>query len=377
MELPPLYGKPSSGTKVKQWAVSVVDNDGTSATIVRRHGYVNCKITEARKDILVGKNIGKKNETTPLQQATNEANSLWKKQVERGYAESLDAPQTVQCASILPMLAHDFNKRSKDITRKFVTQPKLDGVRLLASCSNGKLTCTSRTGKPVEHLDHIFESLHGRVPEGVTIDGELYTCDIPFEELSGLFRRKKLTADQLAQLRLLKYHVFDMYDSNNPNAGFLERYNTLSTMLQKSEHIVIVQSTAFDTENIHATVVAQHKQHVQEGYEGVMVRNCDSPYVPTYRSKHLQKYKEFKDDEYTIVGGKEATGEDAGTVIFECSTPAGDHFHVRPRGSRELRSSMWITLDKYIGKKLTVRYQELSESQIPRFPVGIAVRDYE
>jgi DNA ligase-1 len=30
-----------------------------------------------------------------------------------------------------------------------------------------------------------------------------------------------------------------------------------------------------------------------------------------------------------------------------------------------------------IGKRLTVRYQELTDGGVPRFPVGVAVRDYE
>ena len=32
---------------------------------------------------------------------------------------------------------------------------------------------------------------------------------------------------------------------------------------------------------------------------------------------------------------------------------------------------------KYIGKMLSVRYQEMTDSNVPRFPVGIAIRDYE
>ena len=32
---------------------------------------------------------------------------------------------------------------------------------------------------------------------------------------------------------------------------------------------------------------------------------------------------------------------------------------------------------KYIGKKLTVRFQELTDDKVPRFPVGITFRDYE
>ena len=33
--------------------------------------------------------------------------------------------------------------------------------------------------------------------------------------------------------------------------------------------------------------------------------------------------------------------------------------------------------DKYMGKMLTVKYQNLTDLGVPRFPVGIAFRDYE
>jgi DNA ligase-1 len=32
---------------------------------------------------------------------------------------------------------------------------------------------------------------------------------------------------------------------------------------------------------------------------------------------------------------------------------------------------------EYVGKKLTIRFQELTDEGLPRFPVGIAFRDYE
>lgn len=32
---------------------------------------------------------------------------------------------------------------------------------------------------------------------------------------------------------------------------------------------------------------------------------------------------------------------------------------------------------KYIGKNLTVQFQNLTDAGIPRFPVGLEIRDYE
>jgi DNA ligase-1 len=89
----------------------------------------------------------------------------------------------------------------------------------------------------------------------------------------------------------------------------------------------------------------------------------------------LQKYKEFKEDEYEIVGYREGEGRDEGTVLWMCITPEGRQFSVRPRGSMELRRELYRQGDKYVGKKLTVIYQELSEMKVPRFPVGKDVRE--
>ena len=108
-----------------------------------------------------------------------------------------------------------------------------------------------------------------------------------------------------------------------------------------------------------------------------MVRNKSSAYKYKHRSYDLQKVKRFVDDEYEIIGGKDGSGRESGLIVFKCVTPDGLEFDVRPRGSHEERAEQFRNLSKYIGKMITVRYQELTDDGRPRFPVGIAVRDYE
>ena len=117
---------------------------------------------------------------------------------------------------------------------------------------------------------------------------------------------------------------------------------------------------------------------IQSGTEGLILRNAHGTYQQNGRSKHLQKLKRFDDAEYKIIGCEEAKGNDAGTVVFQCETQDGKTFAVRPVGSREQRR-LW--LDQFdemcCGKMLTVRYQELTSGGVPRFPVGVTIRDYE
>lgn len=105
-----------------------------------------------------------------------------------------------------------------------------------------------------------------------------------------------------------------------------------------------------------------------------MARNPKSPYEIAKRSPHLRKYKEFEDDEFEIIGYQEGAGVDEKTVIWKCKTKDGEEFKVRPVGSLEHRRFLFSNAQNYIGKLLTVKYQELSEIGVPRFPVGKDIR---
>ena len=55
----------------------------------------------------------------------------------------------------------------------------------------------------------------------------------------------------------------------------------------------------------------------------------------------------------------------------------GNEFTVRPEGSYEHRKKLNRNATKYIGKKLTMKFQAYTKGGVPRFPVGISIRDYE
>jgi len=50
---------------------------------------------------------------------------------------------------------------------------------------------------------------------------------------------------------------------------------------------------------------------------------------------------------------------------------------VRPEGTIAQREEHYKNYKKYIGKMLTVRFQNLTALGVPRFPVGVCIRDYE
>jgi hypothetical protein len=70
-------------------------------------------------------------------------------------------------------------------------------------------------------------------------------------------------------------------------------------------------------------------------------------------------------------------GADEGCVIWTCRTDEGKEFSCRPKGTVESRREAVATAAVQLGKKLTIRFQEWTDDKKPRFPVGLAFRDYE
>jgi ATP-dependent DNA ligase len=58
-----------------------------------------------------------------------------------------------------PMLAYPVSTKPIDYGEPVFVQPKLDGVRCLIQCDNGKVTAWSRTGKQWLNIDHILFNL--------------------------------------------------------------------------------------------------------------------------------------------------------------------------------------------------------------------------
>ena len=368
MSLPTLYCKSKTG-KTQVWNIQVI-----GSTIRVSYGYQDGATTVNEKTITAGKNIGKKNETTPEQQAASEARSTWDKKKTGGYAESLDdahVPGVADAAAvaaheaILPMLAHDYHKRGKDIKFPCFVQPKLDGVRCIFK--NGVLT--SRQGKVFPNMDHITQDLKD---VDLVLDGELYSNTLNFQQFVGLVRKKKHNDAEKQLLRQVKFHVYDCVNDK----PFSERNESINNLFSKRLYAF---SEPLLTEECKSKEDLKkfHDKYVAEGKEGLIIRNKDGLYQLAARSKDLQKYKEFEDAEYKVIGFTDGEGSEKGLVIWICETSAGKSFHVRPRGTHEARAEIFNEAKDYVGKSLTVRYQELTEEGIPRFPVGIAFRDYE
>lgn len=392
-----LYKKDTKN-KIREWEISVEEKDGKGYITVR-HGLRDGKHIVSTKEISKGKNIGKKNETTPFEQAVAQAQSQYNKQLDKGYKvyknlivtnvenqskENSTKKNEPTELFIRPMLAHDYTKRGKDTKFPCYIQPKLDGVRALVYKENGTIVVKSRQGKEYNNAEHIKKELASKrvfeiYGDDLILDGELY-CDpdqLPFEELVGLCRRKTLKKGDQEKLKYIFLNLYDLFYQRKLTMDYCDRRKTIEK-LEGFDTIKLVETKVMEDPN---KLYENHARYLEQGYEGAILRNIKGVYKVNGRSVDLQKYKEFKDAEFKIIGFFEGTGNDAGTVVFECEYTKTDgvksKFKCRPRGSKKVRSEMFENGESYKGKQLTVRYQDLTNVGCPRFPVGIVIRDYE
>jgi len=374
--LPMLYGY-ASDKKLKCWQIQAICENGVAA-IHTTHGFMNGVMQEANKEIK-SKNIGKVNETTPFTQACKDAKSAWNKKIDSNYRETVEELDDLP---LLPMLAHPYKTRKHDIKWPCFIQPKLNGVRCLATKkSNDDIVYISRKGKKWETLDYMTPYLLPLMEIGDTLDGEIFNPDLTFQEITKRVKRVKTSRFNISS-DPLEYHIFDIVDQHRTFAdrfgSFILRYAVYckdSTVATDKKNPVVIVPTIEVLDEDH--MLNHHKAWTQQGYEGTMLRNLTGLYVADNRSKDLQKHKDFMDAEFQIVGGHEGTGRDKGTVIFICINADGQRFNVRPKGSLADRSHWWNVLGELIGCQLTVKFQNYSDDGIPIFPVGLNIRDYE
>ncbi len=381
---PKLY-QLNNNQKIYEWSIRIELSSNETYDIITEHGEKDGNMVRHMKNIDKGKAS-----RTVLEQAILDAESKWKNKKEKDlYNESVEVTtnNTESRTIVRPMLANTFsfeayktNGRGFRISFPAYVQRKYDGIRCISYIKNGEVVLESRKGIPFQNFIRLREQLKSvlsTLPDTMYLDGELYTDEIDFETLSGLVRltTKKASQEDLDKVERIQYHIYDYVDTSDLSLVYERRKNTLEDLIRRNQHMNLLRGVMTENVNNLEEIKTKHDQYVQEGYEGLMVRDKQGPYEVQKRSKYLQKYKEFMEEEFKIVGFHDGTGDEKNCVLWDCITNDGTLFEVRPRGTKESRMKLYTEGDKYINKFLTVIFQEYTNRGIPRFPVGKGIRD--
>lgn len=384
MEFPKLYKKSSDG-KLQEWSIKT-----TGCTITTTFGDEGGKLQDASDTITEGKNLGKKNATTPGQQADSEAKSKWLKQIERkGYVSDRDRAlrgESDAAGGISPMLAKKYfvqggtNELEDGHKIKYpaLIQPKLDGIRCVATIDDGVCTLWTRTQNLIKSVPHINKAYEAYCKSaGITdiiFDGELYSAEYAdeFEKIVSLVRQE----EPIEGHEVVEHWVYDLPSStDNNDRRAVEIGQHFVNGLDSSGFIKLVQTSHVENQD---NMMAEFKRFVSLGYEGAIIRNIKGLYV-NKRSADLQKVVDTITDEFLITGIEEGRGKLQGSVgSFLLIAANGKVFKAKLEGELSYLKQLFDNHSLWRNKKMTVRYRALTrKSQVPRFPIGVSIRDYE
>lgn len=254
-----------------------------------------------------------------------------------------------------PMMCSPYAAATMKTHKMWMVSEKLDGWRMFYI--GGKFYL--RSGKEVIPSETIVEEMKRVDPEErMMLDGELWLGYGRFDQIGSALE---------ARDEALIWKVFDM-----PSAmgGFHTRYVTMLKTLTGCQKIqVIDQEIVMNAEGADRVFEETMKDEMKEG---IVLRFFDMEYMWDARPVDFMKRKRIQDMEVQVARYHVTDTAKRQKVLdpdyvssLECATLTGELFRVSVRTNRP----------PPIGSVITVKYQNLTERGVPRFPVYKSVRD--
>lgn len=336
-----------------------------------------------------------------LAQCVLQFTHLVKEKLDKGYKElgkSFNSFPKEMLDDILPkentdqngfkkhMLAKSFDKVKEATINKedyWYASRKIDGLRCSFYWNNNKICSASRGGENYDYaLQHFIQNkqfieFFKRHPE-VVLDGELYKHGKSLQQISGAARLEKNAYD----CDWLEYYIYDvMY----PNIPFKVRLKILN-LISKELNLGFNPYRVWPKDSLQIQMVPQekvsgidnimklHNNYVEEGFEGVVIRNPNKPYGFGKRTNDMIKVKLYKTEEFLVIG-YELGLRGSEDMVFICQTNDGIQFKAKPWGDRNQKEWYIDNFEKACKNQLaTIKFFYLSDEGCPLQPSLISFR---
>lgn len=340
--------------------------------------------------------------------------------------------------AIAPQLCEPFDNRTIDTP--FFCEPKYDGIRaVFVPREDGTVVALSREGKPIHNVEHIIAAIQKADANKIVLDGELFVTDfhttqsitstqtahplantlvfyafdaIPLSEWEAqegkipLFQRKQIlqaVVDEIngiprstreAQMAALKERmsqsrIFTLSDEQT-DAGPVKldvrevEPEKITLIPEIDESSFIVRFVPCRLIGSNHTSEALFREAVARGFEGIILKEHDCPYI-FKRSKKWMKVKPTKDCDLPIIGAIEGEHGAAGTlgaIIIQGTVMFNDRPHkvttkVGTGFTGKERKELWEAHQRgdLIGRMVQVTFQEPDIDGALRFPSFQRMRD--
>jgi DNA ligase-1 len=263
---------------------------------------------------------------------------------------------------IKPTLAEKAPEDLRSLRYPLLASPKIDGVRALVVDG----VVYSRSGKPIPNIavQQLFGHLHGA--DGELVVGPLTAPDVFRKTQAGVMKRNGIPD--------VAYYVFDRWDRSG---GYLQVLSLGRRLTYGSDHTALLPFTGVG----NADEVLKCEQDVlAKGFEGIMLRNPDAPYI-NGRTNNLLKLKRFAEGEAVVLGMVEQTsieGRPMGTMgaLTVRDVQSGVEFSVGTGFGDWDRDRLWALRDSPAAlPPLRYRFFPQGGYDRPRFPVFAGFRN--
>jgi DNA ligase-1 len=272
------------------------------------------------------------------------------------------------------MLAHDGANHEKKVKGVKLLEPKLDGVRVLTivDCESRTVTQYSRNGKTLENFGHITQGLLAHIDDferSFVLDGEIVSTS--FQALMKQVHRKSDADASDAVLMLFDILPLSEFKKGKSTLGQRRRTKFLKqfkSVFDRVGNIGIVPQTEVDLDTAVGEMqfAAFNKDAIDNGYEGIMIKDVDAVYEAK-RSVSWLKQKPFIEVSLKITAVEEGTGKNEGRLgALVCSGVDDGKTIVVNVGSGftdDQRIEFWNDRDNLLGQIVEVRADAITQNQ--------------
>lgn len=383
--------------KIRVVDISLNWNDDLHAYLIQRKtGIQDGKISE-QPVIEIKRGLASR---TVTEQALLQYKSNVKKYLDKGYKnikdlgyssldefnpdEVLSKDQTDSNGFKKHMLAKSSNDVATSIFDRldyWWASRKIDGCRASFYWKDDKIHTASRGGGDYDaacqdFINHPkFIEFFKKHPD-IVLDGEMYKFGLSLQQISGCIR---------TELSDGKYDLeYYIYDTMTPDKKFEDRLKELE-MIKEELDLGFEPEREWNPNDLRIQMVPQekvsgwsnikklHDKYVNEGWEGLVIRDPSKNYKYGGRTNNMIKVKERQEETFTIVG-YELGLRGVEDMVFKMKTQGNIEFLAKPMGSREVKENYMTHMNELIGKKADCTFFYLSDEGVPLQPVFKSVR---
>jgi DNA ligase 1 len=248
----------------------------------------------------------------------------------------------------------------------YITELKLDGIRLILSKFDNKVRLYTRHNNEV--TAKFPELLTIDIPDGTVLDGEIILTGLDgkpdFEAMMARFQSKRNKLDN----GTLSYVVFDVIQYKGKSVTrlpLIERKQLLNDIIPEDSSLVAKVKYLEGHGSAYFDLVQQ------QGLEGIVLKSRDSRYEVGKRSKAWLKVINYQYANVLITGLRK--GEFGVLLTFQDGRPAGIMEFMPPTERKKLYGKLEIISENDKFKMIKpiqcrVKYRNLTKAGLLRLP---------